>query len=97
MNKKQTSLLIAYILGAFITNSYCRNCRWDDWVGPNWTEKRWVWKEGQQEMEDVEVESTGALAFSKTTGATILWPIYAASRACDAGVSYASNIELKWK
>ena len=100
MNKKQLSLLASYIIGAFITNSYCRNCRWGDWKGPDWTEKHIIWADRScNEQKEIEVErkADAVGAFFMTSGATILWPIYAASRICDAGVSYASNIELKWK
>lgn len=93
MSKKQLSLLASYVIGAFITNSYCRNCRWDEWKGQTPTAETHPDSYSRQ----VAIEHHGMRAFFGTFGATIFWPIYAASRACDAGVSYASNIELKWK
>lgn len=93
MSKKELVFYASYVIGAFVTNSYCRNCRWDEWKGPR--------PEREMYASNIEFEDSlrfyGHAAFFKTSAATIFWPIYAASRACDAGVGYASNIELKWK
>lgn len=87
MNKKQIALLATYVIGAFLTNSYCRNCRWNDWDQTN--DLEWIAKHPNMIADPDPVFAT--------IGATILWPVYVAARACDVVVNYATKIEVEWK
>lgn len=87
MNKKEIALLVTYLLGALLTNSYCRNCRWDDWDkddDPNWRAMN----------PQAPFDPDPALS---TASATILWPVYVAARTADAVVNCATKIEVEWK
>lgn len=63
-----------YVLGAFLTNSYCKVHRWNDWVNEN----QGSVNKGLTPQEQVEL---------KTFFASVFWPAYVLSRLSTAIVS----------
>jgi hypothetical protein len=82
-------LIALYVAGAFLTNSYVRQYRWDEW-NENSIKELYSLKKDVY-MRDIEsVKNKNEVC---AVSATILWPAYVAARVSD--VIVCTNIKVE--
>lgn len=94
-------LLVVYVFGGFMTNSYCQLYRYDDWYAAHVVEMPVTYSSGPKGLRYSEYSEEYSKnhehiarcrgANLRTTLATGLWPFYWASRACTKGFESPSS------
>jgi hypothetical protein len=82
-------LITLYIAGLFLTNSYVRQYRWDEW---NKNDIKELYSHGTDVyIRDIDHVKSGNNVCCFL--ATVLWPVYVAARVSD--VIVCTNIKVK--